>query len=674
MIKIKDGRTELYQWDTGSVLTVGDGIDEVHFARSPMGRSITVPVVSGEAKVEDVLLQTAGKLFVWGFVGSAEDGYTKLEREFTVRARNKPADYVFTPPEQITLSEILEELKRVQDVVTPEAVGALVEEYLRENPVEGAVQTDATLTKEGYAADAKAVGDALSKANGADVTAESIKTALGYTPADEKDIENLSGEKVDKPTNGNGTPGQALLTNGDGTTYWANTNDRLSTFLQNTDIDYAYDNTTGAYYTVIRVYRDKLDGTKQYPFVLFPNDGVGRSTKELNLTDGWCLAINGGIFYNSATPDGMVIENGVVLRNEPSTSHVGCRPLTIDQNGTLGFAEADANANTLVGNGIVSAVSGFMPIIIDYEAVPQSEWNDVDHYTGNAQRQIIGQWGCGDYAIITCEGRSNHNSDGWTIMEAQQICIKHGLKFAYNLDGGGSTETMLGFKHINTIYEGTNGRKVPTFIVFNGKDIFEKPNKGDIEPPADVETYTQLEYISFTGEQYIDPEVTDKETLGAECEFEVPQYRSSGTHILSSKNSYFCVIVNGSKLAFKRCGSAEMMSQHLTIYENTRHVVSAYVNGNSAYCDDTLLFENVDVGSTKQGGLCIGAYGGGPASSSYRFAGNVYGIKIYDGANIIRNYIPAMNTAGTAGLLDVVNNKFYTSSTDIQCVAGPVLS
>lgn len=178
MIKIKDGRTELYQWDTGSVLTVGDGIDEVHFARSPMGRSITVPVANGEAKVEDVLLQTAGKLFVWGFVGSVEDGYTKLEREFAVRARNKPADYVFTPPEQITMAEILEELKRVQDVVTPEAVGALVEEYLRENPVEGSVSIDATLTKQGYAADAKAVGDALAKKLDSDKLGSAVDDAL----------------------------------------------------------------------------------------------------------------------------------------------------------------------------------------------------------------------------------------------------------------------------------------------------------------------------------------------------------------------------------------------------------------------------------------------------------------------------------------------------------------
>lgn len=178
MIKIKDGRTELYQWDTGSVLTVDGGIDELHFAVSPVGRSIKVPVVNGEAKVEDVLLQIPGKLHVWGFVGEADNGYTKVERVFAVRQRNKPADYVFTPPEQITMAEILEELKRVQDVVTPEAVGKLVQEYLSENPVEGSVEVDDTLTYEGFAADAKAVGDALAKKLDTDKLPVAINTAL----------------------------------------------------------------------------------------------------------------------------------------------------------------------------------------------------------------------------------------------------------------------------------------------------------------------------------------------------------------------------------------------------------------------------------------------------------------------------------------------------------------
>ena len=476
-------------------------------------------------------------------------------------------------------------------------------------------------------------------------------------------VNKLSKEIDDLKQNGTG-----------GTGATANDKNGFSTFMQNTDIDYAYDNATGAYYTVIRVYRDKLDGTKQYPFVLYPNDGVGKSTKQLNLIDGWYLAINGGIFTSSTSPDGIVIENGVVLKNEQTTSHPNCKPLTIDANGTLGYAEADADANELVANGIVSAVAGFMPIILDYEVVPSSEWNSVSHYTQNAQRQIIGQWGCGDYAIITCEGRSSHNSDGWTMAEAQEICIKHGLKFAYNLDGGGSTETMLGYKHINTIYDNIDGRKVPTFIVFNGKDYFEKPNKGDIEPPQELETYTNLEYITFTGEQYINTGVADKETLGAESEFMIPEYLSGGKHVLSSTNTYLCVITNQSQLTFKRCGSAEVSTGKQVVYINQRHLVSAFVNSNNTYIDGTLIKENVATGSTKSGNIFIGAYGGKPDTSSYRFKGNVYGIKIYDGAEIVRNFVPAMNKAGVAGLLDVVENKFYTSGTDVQCVAGTVLS
>lgn len=245
----------------------------------------------------------------------------------------------------------------------------------------------------------------------------------------------------------------------------------LDTFLDNTDVDYAYDESTGAYYTVIRIYKQKLDGSYQYPFVYAPNGaGAGnKSTYDMAVSDGWLLAINSGVFDTSnKKPDGIVIQGGVVIHNAPTATHSKNKPLTIDGNGNLGYAAYDADASELVSAGIVSAVCGFMPIIVDYDAVPASEWNSVSHYTENAQRQIIGQWGNGDYAIITCEGRSFHNSDGWTIAEAQAICQKHGLKFAYNLDGGGSTETMLGKKHINTIYENATGRVVPTFIVFNG--------------------------------------------------------------------------------------------------------------------------------------------------------------------------------------------------------------
>lgn len=249
----------------------------------------------------------------------------------------------------------------------------------------------------------------------------------------------------------------------------------LDEFINNIDLDYEYDEATNANYTIVRVYRDKLDGTKQYPFVYAPNgaEACQMSTYEISHNDGWLLAINGGIF-NTTThkADGLLVENGAIYQNSQSVTHPQCRPLIISNTGELSEGAYNADATTLVANGAISVICGFMAIVKDYNAVPSSEWNSVAHYTQNAQRQIIGQFGNGDYAIITCEGRNFDNSDGWTIEEAQSICLKHGLKFAYNLDGGGSTETMLGLKHINSIYEGTDGRKVPTFIVFNGKDTF----------------------------------------------------------------------------------------------------------------------------------------------------------------------------------------------------------
>ncbi|MBQ8767984.1 MAG: hypothetical protein IJZ16_14400, partial [Clostridia bacterium] len=42
--------------------------------------------------------------------------------------------------------------------------------------------------------------------------------------------------------------------------------DEGDSFIQNIDIDYAFDSTTNANYTIVRIYKNRIDGTKQYPF------------------------------------------------------------------------------------------------------------------------------------------------------------------------------------------------------------------------------------------------------------------------------------------------------------------------------------------------------------------------------------------------------------------------
>ena len=141
MLTLNDGRSELWQWDTGRTLTVDADCSQVHFSNKVFGRSIDVDVVDGVAIVPDILLQTDKGLNVWAFVGTAENGYTKISKTFKINRRNKPADYVFTPPDQTTLGELVERLGKIEESQDPDAIKNAVEDYLEQNPIEAPVQS-----------------------------------------------------------------------------------------------------------------------------------------------------------------------------------------------------------------------------------------------------------------------------------------------------------------------------------------------------------------------------------------------------------------------------------------------------------------------------------------------------------------------------------------------------
>lgn len=141
MLTLNDGRIELWQWDTGRTLAVDAECSQVHFSNKVFGRSIDVDVIEGAAIIPDILLQTDRDLNVWAFVGTAENGYTKISKTFKVNRRNKPADYVFTPPEQTSLEEIKEKIDYLESIQDPDAIKNAVNDYLEQNPVEAPVQS-----------------------------------------------------------------------------------------------------------------------------------------------------------------------------------------------------------------------------------------------------------------------------------------------------------------------------------------------------------------------------------------------------------------------------------------------------------------------------------------------------------------------------------------------------
>jgi hypothetical protein len=247
---------------------------------------------------------------------------------------------------------------------------------------------------------------------------------------------------------------------------------RLIRTSQNIFIDYRFDAASGSYYTVVRVNKKKFDGSLQYAHVFAPYGAARGRWSTLGMNTGnyeFDVAINAGIFDTTTIIQrGTLIVNGVVLKEETDPA----RPfklLVVDSNGDLGYRDQDVSGAELLSQGIVGAVAGWEPIIDNYLPLETHFFSDPSASDYQAQRQIIGQFGNGDYAIVTNEGRGNMVSDGWSMTEAKNVCVSLGLKFAYNLDGGGSTETVVWKKQLNTIYEGTSGRVVPTYIVFNGR-------------------------------------------------------------------------------------------------------------------------------------------------------------------------------------------------------------
>lgn len=127
-IKIVDGSGALWQWDTGRKvkITDGDGVKQIHYQNKCFGRSIDVDVgTDGTAIIPDELLQDWHTLTAYAYVTDDAGGYTKVQVDFAVHKRAKPAGYVYAPTDQMTLQMIQRQIGDL-DALTTEAKGTLV--------------------------------------------------------------------------------------------------------------------------------------------------------------------------------------------------------------------------------------------------------------------------------------------------------------------------------------------------------------------------------------------------------------------------------------------------------------------------------------------------------------------------------------------------------------------
>lgn len=127
-ITIADGRGALWQWDTGRrvKITDGVGVKQIHYQNRCFGRSVDVDVgADGTAIIPDELLQDWHPLMAYAYVTDDTGAYTMVQQDFAVHKRAKPAGYVYTPTEQLTLQTIQRQIGDLADLTT-EAKDTLV--------------------------------------------------------------------------------------------------------------------------------------------------------------------------------------------------------------------------------------------------------------------------------------------------------------------------------------------------------------------------------------------------------------------------------------------------------------------------------------------------------------------------------------------------------------------
>ena len=174
--------------------------------------------------------------------------------------------------------------------------------------------------------------------------------------------------------------------------------------------------------------------------------------------------INGGIYLvASGEADGITIINGAILKSS------GVEQFTEEQY-VLGITEdgemkayLNETAKNILADGSVYALTGFVPLIQEGVEVDSSVLSVCPHYNVRHPRQIIGILADGNYFTFFCDGRTD-GENGMTLKECiDTIKNDFSVKFAFNLDGGGSTQTAVGKKQINRVID---GRTIPNVIAF----------------------------------------------------------------------------------------------------------------------------------------------------------------------------------------------------------------
>ncbi len=208
-------------------------------------------------------------------------------------------------------------------------------------------------------------------------------------------------------------------------------------------------------------------------------------------------------------------------------------------------------------------------------------------------------------------------------------------------------------------------------------------NGGTASSSAVPSGYTQLEYITSTGTQYIDTGFKGNLNTKAEIVFKFNEYSTSGGVIFGART-------NSSNRAFIVGSSDGKISQSSTLFgqfdtvsptsiltlpniDLEKHVVQLSADG--LYIDGTKYrsYTNPTTFETPATITLFARYSGGSLAKGEI---TVYSWKLWDGDTLVQYLVPAKNSSNVVGMYDLVSRTFFENAgtgdfTDGNPVATP---
>lgn len=241
-------------------------------------------------------------------------------------------------------------------------------------------------------------------------------------------------------------------------------------YIKNINTETFRDLISNTTYYVTEIKRQDVDGEIIKPKLGIANDsfndGRVETCRSFSKRHDATIVINGGIFNMSNNRvESLLIKDGIVLNDASSNTN---KILAWNDEGFFTAFDSSVNADMILSKGYTNAICGFDALIIDGK--PHSGGSGVYN-----PRQAIGQRSNGDIIIITCDGRIGNNQ-GMDYDDLIRIFQTYDVRFAYNLDGGGSASTVVnGVKINNNIdSDGYTDRPVANFIYFTKENTTNK--------------------------------------------------------------------------------------------------------------------------------------------------------------------------------------------------------